>query len=138
MEVVIGVMLTVMAVQDWRTGKIAAWCPAVCIVVGVIVRIIENSLGTGEFWIGLLIGLAVLAVSAISSGQLGIGDGWVLAACGICLGWKKIIALLFGSMLLFVTAGAAGMLLKGWTGKKVMPYIPFVWVAFMVNCALNR
>ena len=137
MAIMTGVMLTVMAVQDWRTGKIAAWCPMMCIAAGVIIRIVQKSLGTADFWIGLLVGLFALAISAVSCGQLGIGDGWAVAACGVCLGWRTVILLVFESMVLFVAAGVVGMLRKGWNGKKAMPYIPYLWAAFMINLLIG-
>lgn len=137
MKVMTGIILAGMAVQDWRTGRISAGCPLLCIAVGITVRLIEHSLGTVEFLGGLFIGLFVLAAAAVSGGRLGTGDGWVLTACGVCLGWKAVLVLLFTSMFLFTAAGVGGILLKGWSGKKSMPYVPFIWAAFMVNCVLG-
>ena len=137
MTVAVGIMLSVCAIEDWVARKISILWPAICMVAGIILRVVNNSLQTADFWFGLLIGLIMVAISAISGGQIGSGDALVITACGICLGWASLIVLLFCSMLLFLIVGVGGIFMKKWTGKKALAFVPFIWGAFMVNCLIG-
>ncbi len=128
----VGVMLSVCAAEDWITGKISVWCPVICMVLSVVLRIRDNSVCTTDFWFGMTIGMAALVIGAVSNGQMGIGDGIVLTACGMCLGWRGLLLLLLCAALMFLGVGVGGILLKKWTGKKSMAFVPFLWGAFML------
>lgn len=134
MAVAVGVMLSICALEDAFTGKIHVWYPAVCMVFGVCIYIMEDSLTPSEFWLGALVGLIVMALAAISGGRLGNGDGLIAAACGMCLGWEMLLVLLFGSMALFLAVGVVGILWMKWNGKRKLPFVPFMWAAYMVIC----
>lgn len=137
MEIAVGAMLSVCAAEDWFERKIPAWCPVLCMGVGIMIRLAENTLGSADFWLGLLIGLIVLAIAAVSGEQIGRGDGLVLTACGICLGWKTTLSILFGGMLLFLITGVIGILLKRWTGRKALAFVPFLWGCFLIICLVG-
>ena len=129
-----GVMLMLCAIEDWRTGKVSVWCPTACMIVSTAIRAGENSLSTADFLLGMLIGLTALAVGAVSRGQMGTGDGLVLTACGMCIGWKALVLLLFWESFIFLGIGVAGILLRKWTAEKNMAFVPFLWAAFMLIC----
>ncbi|MBQ8815424.1 MAG: prepilin peptidase [Lachnospiraceae bacterium] len=134
MDVIVGIVLSIGALEDWRTKQISLWFPLIGMVAGVVVRAMEASLGTADFWLGMLIGLCALAIAALSGGQIGSGDGLVLTVCGICLGWRRVLTLLFCSMLLFLIVGVGGILTKRWTGRQSIAFVPFIWSAFLIEC----
>lgn len=134
MECAVGIMLSICAAEDWLEKSVPRWCPVLCMIVGIIIRLGENTLGKADFWLGLLIGLIVLAVAAVSREQIGSGDGLVLTACGICMGWKVTLSILLGGMLLFLVAGVTGILFKRWNGKKSLAFVPFLWGCFLIVC----
>lgn len=134
MELMVGVMLSVCGAEDVCTHKVPVWSPVLSIATGILVRLIERTLWTSDFWLGLLVGLITLAIAAISGEQLGTGDGLVVTACGICLGWKPVLALVLGAMLLFLVAGVTGILTKKWNGKKKMAFVPYLWTMFLIIC----
>lgn len=136
-EAAAGIMLTICAAEDLLTGRISVWCPAVCMAVGIGLRLLGNTLMTMDFGTGLLVGLIFLAISVVSGKQVGDGDGIVLMACGICVGGGKVISVLFGGMILFLVTGAGGMIIRHWNGKKELPFIPFLWVAYMCGCLVS-
>lgn len=135
METVFSIVLSVCALQDARSRKIYLWLPGACAAVGTGVFLYGQMSGRGTLtsteWIaGLLIGLVILAVVEISGGKIGKGDGLILLACGVCLGWKRQLALMFGAAVLFLIFGIAGIMAKRWTAGTRLAFVPFLWLAY--------
>lgn len=132
MDVVTGIMLTVCAVEDLRSRKISLWCPAAAMAVGAVLRLMGGSLFTWDCGLGLGMGGVFLLLSMISRQQIGMGDGMILTVCGLCLGWRRVISLTFGAMVLFLAVGVVRILRSRLNGKKSVPFVPFLWVMFML------
>lgn len=84
---------------------------------------------------GILTGAGMVVLSHVSHGEIGSGDGWVLCACGACLGFRQTLILLM-TALFFSMAYCAFMLLIGRKKRHdTVPFIPFLMAAFMCMTA---
>lgn len=101
-----------------------------------------NNMGVsfGEITLGVLIGVALLAVSKATDGAVGTGDGVLFMITGLYFGFQKNLTLLLGSLVLCSIWGIGNLAVKriGWLeGKKIeVPFLPFVfpvgaWITFI-------
>ena len=112
MEMIAGIVLGIGTVEDLRQKKVSLRIP---VLGGVLAMAVRVGLGTVFSWEclgGVLTGLICLAIAWVSGGQLGSGDGWVLMACGICLGLRRQLMLLLLAMVIFIGVGTVGICLK--------------------------
>lgn len=105
---VLGVVLAVGAVSDWKTGKIPNWLTMPAMAAGLVI----NSLAGRGFRTALLGMLAALGAYLVffAVGFRGAGDGKLMGAVGAFVGWPQIVTV----MLLVALLGGAGALLLSW------------------------
>ncbi len=133
MNILTGVLLTVCAVEDLRTRKISVQWPFIALIIGVIFRVAEGTLLSWNCGIGVLVGGIFFALAVVSRQQFGIGDGLILTACGLCVGWERLISLVFCAMVLFLLVGVVKMIGGKLKGRKKLPFVPFLWAVFMLS-----
>lgn len=77
---------------------------------------------------GALPGVLLLAVSGISKGAVGKGDGCTLLACGMVLGFSKVFELLL--VALFFAAGwSVFLMVRRRDKKQTFAFMPFLLAA---------
>ena len=94
---------------------------------------------TSLSWVAALVpGLFIMTAGALTRGSIGSGDGWVLMAGGLACGGtaaaeELMIALMLCAAvsLILLAAGRA-------TGKTRLPFVPFLALAEVVRCCLQR
>lgn len=93
-------------------------------IAGIILLIIGNYLGLGiwEYIYGALLGGGVISLIVILTRGMGWGDAEICFLCGIFLGLKLTLLMLFIS---FVIGGAMGVILIIFKKKSAKDYIPF-------------
>lgn len=98
------------------------------------------SVSFDEIVLGILIGAVLLAVSKVTGGAVGMGDGLLFTITGLYFGFQKNLILLLGSLVLCSIWGIGSLAIKrtGWLeGKKTeVPFLPFVlpvgiWITFI-------
>jgi len=131
MDVITGVMLTVCAEEDLRKKRIPILIPVIAFVAGLMIRIVDRTLFSTECGLGVLVGGIFILSSILSRQQFGLGDGIIMTVCGLCLGVKKVIVLALGAMTLFLVVGVVRMFMFKLNGKQEIPFVPFMWIAFV-------
>lgn len=100
--------------------------------LGVLGILMDCAAGWGVLAIeGMVPGILLLALSGISRGAVGIGDGLAVTVMGSYLGlWNTVYVLLTA---LFLSAFWAGFLLVGRkSGRgKEFPFLPFLLIGFV-------
>jgi leader peptidase (prepilin peptidase)/N-methyltransferase len=93
-------------------------------IAGIILLILGNYLGRGiwEYVYGALLGVGVISLIVILTRGMGWGDAEICFLCGIFLGLKLTLLMLFIS---FVIGGAIGVILIIFKKKSPKDYIPF-------------
>lgn len=133
MNVLVGIMLTVCAIEDWYTKKITVLWPVTGMMIAVVIRLSDGSFFAWEYWIGVLIGMFIFLLAIVSREQIGKGDGLVLVVCGFCLGWKQTLSLVLGAMIMFLIVGVMSIVYGNKSRNTVMAYLPFLWAIFMIS-----
>ena len=133
MNILVGIMLTVCAIEDWYTKKITVLWPVTGMTIAVVIRLSDGSFFAWEYWIGVLIGMLLFLLAIVSREQIGKGDGLVLAVCGFCLGWKQTLSLVLGAMIMFLIVGVMSIVYRNKSRNTVMAYLPFLWAIFMIS-----
>lgn len=140
MELVFFAFLCFAAWKDWKTRQVLTGMLALMGVTGILARGILCWLlwkeqgawlrGLTDWGGGLLAGGMLLALSRVTGGGLGAGDGWFFVVSAAWIGIEKQLCLLIGGMMLcFLFCGAAVIwgVLKGVSVKGMrIPFLPFL------------
>lgn len=140
-QILFSMFLLVAACQDMKKKSVGLW---VYIIFGIAaaVRFILLA-GNVPGWDrlgGIFIGLVLLVLGKATAGAIGSGDGWFFAIAGGILGYKDILRLLAGGLLLCGLFSLVIYLKGRWigknTGKETVPFLPFlvpVWIWMLLE-----
>lgn len=135
------IWLGVLGLMDIRYKKVPVWLMMAGVMAAAGVALYRYLAGAGDFCAlgglqrlsyDLVPGGILLAIS-ITTGKTGLADGIVLLATGLFLEPGGGFAVF--SLSLFVLAlVSVALLLVGQAGKNTkMPYLPFLWVACVIQ-----
>lgn len=122
-------LLTYCGLEDIRNKKIRLIYPAVWGCAGCILR-----MAGGQFLpvlTGCLPGVALLGISWATRGAVGMGDGMIVAALGMTAGFWDSLLSLFWALAAAAVIGCVMMIAGKWGRKKQIPFVPFLWAAYM-------
>ena len=129
-------LLSFEAVIDLKKREINIVLPIITGVFFAIFMFLSDDVSFLSSLIGLAEGVLLIALSFITDGQIGSGDGIILAATGLMLGWKDNLIMFFFSCLIsaFVAIGLMGI--KKADKKTKIPFIPFMVPGFFLSVFL--
>lgn len=133
-------MLTFLAINaytDFKKKKIYAVSVIGFIIIGVIIFIIKKDHEFFSLLGGLAIGLLVLIVSRLSSQAVGFGDGLIFLVTGVYLGFSRNLALLLYGLLICGVVSLVLVTFRKWKMKNEIPFVPFVFIAFILMIFLE-
>lgn len=135
MTIIIGLLLFVAAVMDLKSKSISRGFLLVLMLVSA-----ASSFASVDFEIwnvvgGALIGVCIVGVSMISGEQIGKGDGIVIIALGIALGFRECLALVCLASLMMALVSVVILSLKKGNKKTRLPFLPALFVGY-VTCML--
>ena len=130
----VGLLLIVSSWMDIRNKQISV----VLLLVTGLFGIAGNILFSWTGWLSLAggcgIGIALLGLSKITHGQIGLGDGGLLCVTGIYLGFYENIAVLLSALLLAGAWGTLLLVMRRAGRKTEIAFVPFVLIAYVVLC----
>src|SRR5580658_9611767 len=104
----------VAGVLDWRYRRIPNWLTVSGFAAGVTVNtILYRWPGLKNALLGTALGLGLLLPFVIVR-SLGAGDWKLAGALGACLGWRQLLSVLVGTILV---AGVMALAMVVWTGR---------------------
>lgn len=138
MKIILGVLLLVCGVQDSCSGKIHIRVIMLGAIFTAACLPFCTSLSVLERLSGFAIGAAVLIISKITGGKIGLGDGLLLCITGLGLGfWGNLelfgIALFFAALISIVL-----LVLRLVDRKKSIPFVPFMLLAYLFLMAAAK
>ena len=133
--VIIGLLLFVAAVIDLKSRQISRGFIVVLIIVSFTSIFVKDDYGIWNSVGGALIGICAVGLSMISKEQIGRGDGLVIAALGIALGFRECLATVCLASVIMALVSVVVLLLKKGNRKTRLPFIPALFVGY-VTCAL--
>ena len=125
-------MLGFLAVEDIRKRKIPVEPVVACGIAGVIIRWFFSEIALVNMVGGVAVGVCMLLFSKVSRGKIGGGDGILLMATGVFMGfWDNLLLLWLASLLAGMCGIAYCIRVKRFKDVR-LPFVPFVLAAFVV------
>ena len=85
-------------------------------------------------FLGVVIGIVLVAISLLTRGEIGVGDGILFMICGLLFGLYENLVLLFLSLVFTAMVSGALILTRRAGRKDTLPFAPFVFAGFGVMC----
>lgn len=131
------IFLFLCSLSDWKNRKISLYF---CLVGGlaiIICELLTNEISLEKILGGILVGLFLLSLTKITRGQIGLGDGIVFLVIGVGLGLRESFLLLIESLCLLFLFCVIGLIVKKIKMKQRIPFLPFVFVAYLLKLFLR-
>lgn len=121
-------ILAIGAWQDQKDRKISVWCVALLAAAGMVFHMIHRDI---SLWIlmDLLPGGMLYFLSFAVRGEIGAGDGLILAALGLSRGCLRTAAEAFLALVLFTLWGVIQVLRRKRTMRTPSAYLPYLLIA---------
>lgn len=131
-EVPLGILLAVLAMEDIKNKKITIWPVAAAFILGMLNFIIYHEPDGKSLLGGLALGVGICLLWWITGKSIGLGDGLVTALVGVYTGTKFTMICLCTAF--FLAASAALMLccIKKVKKKERIPFIPFLLLGYIL------
>jgi len=130
-------VLIIEAITDFRKKEINIPVSAILAFAAAVMIFLCEDISVLNAIIGLAEGLILIMVSFMTKGQIGIGDGILLAACGLMLGGKNNMIMFFFACLISAIVSALIMIIKKADKKTKIPFVPFMIPGFLVMVLLS-
>lgn len=129
-EVLTAVFLTVTGWLDWKKREISLVLTGCFGLAGLAVSIYSGR-SIEDWLIPTGTGLVILAVSILTGGEIGMGDGWVFLALGTMLTTEQYIrTACIGMLIAAVYAGILLVICK--KGRRTeIPLVPFLLAGYL-------
>lgn len=136
-NIVLFIYLFIMMIWDLKRREISLGITAIVAVILTARQLSAVFAGQVSLFLGfsgVLIGIVLMAVSIVSRGQIGVGDGILFVVSGMLLGLYENIVLLFLSLITASFVGVGLLILRKGSRKDKLPFAPFVFAGYGVIC----
>lgn len=127
--IILWCFLIVISIIDIKFQDVYAVTTIPGIVIGVIIAIIQNMIYSTPFWnyiLGGVIAAGVIALIVYTTGGMGKGDIEIAALCGVFIGWKYSMIMIFLSFIIGATIGVILIISKKRGRKDYIAFGPFI------------
>lgn len=126
----VSLFLWTAAIPDLKTKRIPVWIPAAFLAAALAADYcFLKEMSGQELRMGVIPGIILLLLSAISKGRIGEGDGICLIVCGILTGITNTILIAEIALLLSSASAVALLITKRLRANYLLPFIPFLAAA---------
>lgn len=134
--VIIGMLLFVAGAMDLKSKTISRGIIFMLMIVcfaGAFIKVfINKEFGIWEIIGGVLIGFCAIGLSMVSREQIGRGDGLVIAAIGLMLGFRKcLFAVCMASIIMTLVSVIVLILRKGNRNTR-LPFVPALFAGYVM------
>ena len=131
------IVLVIEALKDFRKKEVNIPVLGILVVAAMVMIFLGKDISVSNAIIGLAEGLLLILVSVMTKGQIGIGDGILLAACGLMLGGKDNMVMFFFACLSSAIVSVLIMIIKKADKKTTIPFVPFMIPGFLIMVLLS-
>ncbi len=131
-------MLGILSVEDIKSHKVRDILVLSFALIGVLMHVIFQRIGTFDVIGGMGTGVAVLIISKSTGEKIGIGDGLVLMLTGIFLGFWRNIALIWISTTFLAIYGGIMIMAKKKGKDDRIPFIPFLMAGSLLMLIVGK
>ena len=124
-------MLALYGVEDLRKKTISARYLPLFAIAGMGLHLFLQNLSVVSILLGMAVGLAMMGLSVLTRGSIGMGDGMLLVVSGVFLGGAANVELVFTG-LFYAAVFSLGILVFGKRKKKrEIPFITCLFLGYM-------
>lgn len=129
-SVVLLILLSICAVEDLKQKEVTVTYILLFGIIGVFVHLFYPGCSVYSMLCGLLLGIAVMAMSVLTHGEIGLGDGILLTVTGVYLGGYQNLELFLIGICLAGVWSLGVILLKKKKRKDKIAFMPFLLMAY--------
>ena len=137
-DIFLGLFLFISSVTDIRSKEVKPAVLAVFGIIAVVLYLVATPVGLFEEAAGIVIGLTFVALSLITEGKIGLGDGLLMTVTGVYLGGRQNAFLIMTAMLLSAVFSVIFLLTKKGNRKTKFAFVPFVFASFLIRMTAGR
>lgn len=130
-NIIIGIMLFLCTIKDIKKKEISY---IAVITGGIATLLIFLQWKDNSVWNqigGSAVGIVMMAISKLSRGQIGMGDGIILIVTGMGLGMWNNISLLVYALFFAAVFSFTLMIGKKISKKDTIPFVPFLFLGYV-------
>jgi leader peptidase (prepilin peptidase)/N-methyltransferase len=129
-------MLLIAGIIDIKSQKISRLYIALLMLVCVMTVIVDINQGTNQnimsMLMGALIGICAVGISMMAGEQIGRGDGLVITAIGIVLGFRGVLGVVCLASLVMCVIAVILLILRKGNKNTRLPFIPAIFVGYAI------
>lgn len=125
-------LLSLCSLEDIRHKRLTVVYILMFGIGGVILHLFAPVCSIYSMLWGMLLGLAMMMLSATTRGNVGMGDGILLVVTGVYLGGSENLALFMMGLLLSALWSLGLLVLKKKSRKEEIAFVPFLLLAYFI------
>lgn len=130
--IIMGMLLFAAAVFDIKSKSIGLRVIAALMFTGFAGAFARENFGVAEALGGFLIGTCAFGVSMISKEQIGRGDGLVIMAMGLMLGFRECLAAVCAASIIMAIVSVIVLILRKGNRNTRLPFIPALFAGYAI------
>lgn len=128
--ILLGILLLYSSWTDIKKREVSVKALIIFGILGIMCGFLGASLNFVDMSLGVLVGLIVVAISVISKGELGLGDGFLLCISGLYLGvYKNSELILIGTFLAAIYSII--LVIMKHSFRQEFPFVPFLAISYI-------
>ena len=136
-EIVSLLYLSAAGFIDYRKKSIPFYLPALGLISGIVLYILQQDMQMKEVGISILPGMVFIGISLMSSGKVGLGDGLIMIPFGLLMGfWDSTTSLIYAMLF----SGAVALFLlatKKRAGNYRLPFLPSLLCGLVLTLCIK-
>lgn len=116
--------------KDWKRHQISLLMTAAFALAGIVFSFLEQR-AVQDLLVPGGTGLMFLALSILTGGALGMGDGWILLALGTALHTEEYVRTLCLGMICAAVYAGFLLIVRRKDRKTEIPLVPFLFLGYL-------
>lgn len=129
-SIVLLILLSICAIEDLKHKEVTVTYILLFGILGVLLHLFYPQGSVYSMLCGLLLGVAVMLISILTHGGIGLGDGILLTVTGVYLGGYQNLELFLIGICLAGVWSLGIILLKKKKRKDKIAFMPFLLMAY--------
>lgn len=130
--IIMGMLLFAAAAVDIKSKSISRGFIAAIMLTGLAGAFARENFGMIEAFCGLLIGICAVGISMISKGQIGKGDGLVIMAMGLMLGFRECLGAVCSASVIMALVSIIVLIWRNGDRNTRLPFIPALLAGYVI------